>query len=67
VVERYRLINGGATLEIRFTVEDPNMFNMPWSGTVEYQRARNVTVLTEERCAENNRGVETPTDNTPDF
>ena len=68
VVERYRLINDGKTLQIRFTVEDPNSFNMPWSAITEYQRAGpNVTLITEERCAENNRGVESPVDDTPDF
>jgi hypothetical protein len=68
VIERYRMINNGRTLEVRFTVEDPNAFNMPWSAILEYQRSpATVTQLTEERCAENNRGVETPTDDTPDF
>jgi hypothetical protein len=68
VVERYRLINNGRTLEVRFTVEDPNAFTRPWSGTVEYQRSpANVTLITEERCAENNRGVDHPVDETPDF
>jgi hypothetical protein len=35
---------------------------------VEYQRSpANVTLITEERCAENNRGVDHPVDETPDF
>jgi hypothetical protein len=68
VVERYRLINNGRTLEVRFAVEDPNAFTMPWSATVEYQHSpAAVTNITEEPCAENNRGVRTPTDETPDF
>jgi len=33
VVERFRLINGGNTLEVAFTVEDPGTFYQPWSGT----------------------------------
>jgi hypothetical protein len=33
VVERFRLINGGNTLEVAFTVEDPGAFYQSWSGT----------------------------------
>jgi hypothetical protein len=33
VVERFKLINGGSTLEVAFTVEDPGAFYQPWSGT----------------------------------
>jgi hypothetical protein len=33
VVERFRLIDGGNTLEVAFTVEDPGAFYQPWSGT----------------------------------
>jgi hypothetical protein len=33
VVERFRLINDGNTLEVAFTVDDPGTFRQPWSGT----------------------------------
>jgi hypothetical protein len=33
VVERLRLIDGGNTLEVAFTVEDPGAFYQPYSGT----------------------------------
>jgi hypothetical protein len=33
VVERFRLIDGGNTLEVAFTVEDAGAFYQPWSGT----------------------------------
>src|SRR5882672_969205 len=33
VVERFRLINGGNTLEVAFTVDVPGAYHQPWSGT----------------------------------
>jgi hypothetical protein len=39
VVERFRLIDGGNTLEVAFTVEDPGAFYRPWSGTRNRHRA----------------------------
>jgi hypothetical protein len=33
VVERFRLVDGGNTLEVAFTVDDPGAFYQPWSGT----------------------------------
>jgi hypothetical protein len=33
VVERFRLINSGNTLEVAFTVEDPGAYDQLWSGT----------------------------------
>jgi hypothetical protein len=68
VVERYRLIDGGKTLEIAMHIDDPDTFNQPWDGL---QRFRKVNVqMAEEICAEGNfmlfdYGI--PTDNTPDF
>ncbi len=40
VVERYRLDNEAKNIEIRFTVEDPGAFNLPWSGKVDFERGR---------------------------
>lgn len=42
---------GGKGLQVQFTIEDPNAFTTPWSGSVTYLRAANDW---EERvCAEN--------------
>jgi hypothetical protein len=38
VVERYKLTEGGKTIQVSFTVEDPAAFNMPWSGAQIYHR-----------------------------
>jgi hypothetical protein len=48
VVERFRLIDGGNTLEVAFTVEDPGAFYQPWSGT----RNRHRVVAPNARPAE---------------
>ena len=71
VVERYRLIDNGQVLEVRFSVEDPGAFNAPWSAVLKYRRNQNE--YEEVRCAENNRAIGMgdkfiiPTDETPDF
>ena len=55
VVERFRLIDGGNTLEVAFTVEDPGAFYQPWSGTRNRHRVANPNNrLTETACAEAN-------------
>jgi hypothetical protein len=54
VVERYKMIEGGKTLQVSFTVTDPGAFNAPWSGRAFYHRSPNALPLTEEPCAENN-------------
>jgi hypothetical protein len=41
VVERFRLIDGGDTLEVAFTVEDPGAFYQPYSGTRNRHRVVN--------------------------
>src|SRR5271168_3693928 len=41
VVERFRLIDGGNTLEVAFTVDDPGAFYQPWSGTRNRHRVVN--------------------------
>ena len=61
----------GKGLQIEFTVEDPNVFNTPWSGTATYSKADDLWV--ENVCAENtheyyaNRDAAIPTDDRPDF
>ena len=59
----------GKGLQVRFTVEDPVMFTMPWTGSVTYLRAANNW---EERvCAENTfeyyHHVALPVADRPDF
>jgi len=53
VVERYRLTDGGNTLQVSFNVEDPGAFNMAWSGRQVYHRTHEGT-MEETICAENN-------------
>jgi len=71
VVERFKLIEGGKTLQAVVTVDDPGAFNMPWSAV---QRWRRVQVpLIEDLCEPNNvfffgYGVaELPRADKPDF
>jgi hypothetical protein len=57
VVERFKLADGGKTLEATVTVDDPGTFNQPWSGTVRWQRVDRGQIL-ESICAENNDAFE---------
>src|SRR6516162_8359083 len=55
VVERFRLIDGGNTLEVTFTVEDPGAFYQPWSGTRNRHRVVNPNAkIAEFGCSEAN-------------
>jgi hypothetical protein len=54
VMERFKLLDKGRTLQASFTVEDPGAFNAPWSVMVRYQHARTPATLFEEPCSENN-------------
>jgi hypothetical protein len=56
VEERYRVITDekGKGLEVRFRVEDPGTFTMPWSGMAIYRPSRD-TEMFEVVCAENQR------------
>jgi len=51
VVERYRLVDGGKTLEATITVDDSGAFNMPWSASQRYQKLEE-TPMQEVVCAE---------------
>ena len=53
VTERWRLVNGGKTLEANIVVDDPDTFVQPWSSVQRYQRGEQT--LSEEVCAENNQ------------
>lgn len=73
VVERYRVIDDGAGMEVQFHVSDTGAFTMPWSAQVRYRNIPAQDVLLEVICAENNFDVVTkemfpiPEDHTPDF
>lgn len=68
IVERFRMIDDGKTLEVQFTVDDPDTFNQPWQAIRRYGRVQ--AVLGEEICQEGNfvlfdYGI--PVANKPDF
>lgn len=58
VVERFRLLEGGAEIELIVTIDDPGAFNAPWQGLRRYERVE--VTLQEVICAENN-------ERSPDF
>ena len=53
VIEHFKLIDRGKTLQDRLTIEDPGAFNMTWSAVQRWQR-NNRGPLEEISCAENN-------------
>jgi hypothetical protein len=71
VVERFQLTDGGKTLRVTISVDDPGAFNMPWSARQTYRRTRN-GAFQEAVCAENNIAFdasvsEIPAAEKPDF
>lgn len=52
VVERFQLTDGGKTLRVSFTVDDPGAYNTPWSGMQIYRRSNQGAFL-EAPCADN--------------
>jgi hypothetical protein len=58
VIERYRLINDGAALQVDIRVEDPGTFNMAWSARQVYRKGQPEESLggqlLEAICSENN-------------
>ena len=77
VVERYRLADGGNTLQVDIRVEDPGAFNMAWSARQAYRRGQPAESLDgqllEAICSENNEVLidatvaATPKADKPDF
>ena len=68
VQERWKMIDGGATMEVTVRVEDPDTFNEPWSAVQRYRRVQQE--MDEEVCAENNTHLfdyHIPVANKPDF
>lgn len=79
VVERYTISADGQSLDVEFTVEDPQMFTTAWSSRVPYEKlpprvgdGPQEREFAEINCAENNRNpgggeFSSPFDDTPDF
>jgi hypothetical protein len=66
VVERFRVIDGGKTMRVDITFDDPDAFNAPWSVTQRYDRIQHP--MAEEVCAENNQQFfKIPVADKPDF
>ena len=61
----------GKGLQVEFTVEDPNVFRMPWSGAATYRKSDGTWI--ENVCAENlheyygKRDTQAPQASKPDF
>jgi hypothetical protein len=53
VVERFKLIEGGKTLQVLIEVEDPGAFNMKWQAVQRFKRWL-VGPMVPSACAENN-------------
>lgn len=77
VIERYKLIDGGNSLQVDIRVEDPGAFNMAWSARQTYHRGQPAESLNgqllEAICSENNEVLvdatvsATPKADKPDF
>jgi hypothetical protein len=52
VIERWHMINGGKTMEVDVTVEDPDTFYQPWAGMVRWDRVQQT--IEEWVCVEGN-------------
>ncbi len=53
VVERWKLVDGGRTLQVGVTVDDPGAFTTPWRATQRFRRF-DEGGMPETICAENN-------------
>jgi len=53
VMERFRIVDAGKTLEVNVHVEDPGAFTMAWNAVQRYRRVEDGP-LAEIVCAENN-------------
>jgi hypothetical protein len=45
VTERYRLTDGGETLTIDFTIEEPDYLSKPFSGSAQWRYAPQLTLV----------------------
>jgi hypothetical protein len=53
VVERFKMIDGGKSLQVTVTVDDPGAFNMPWSAIQHWRRIHQGPLI-EDLCEPNN-------------
>ena len=53
VIERFRMVDGGKTLEVNAHVEDAGAFTTPWNAVQRYRRVEQGPMI-EMACAENN-------------
>ncbi len=53
IVERWKMAEGGKTLEVAMRIEDPDTYNQPWQAVQRYRRVQQPMI--EEVCAENNQ------------
>jgi hypothetical protein len=73
VTERFKLTDGGKTLDVSFTVEDPGAFNAPWSGTRSRHRVVRGPLDGNDACAEDHNNYfnldieQVPMADKPDF
>ncbi|MCH8858151.1 MAG: hypothetical protein IID54_01075 [Proteobacteria bacterium] len=70
IIERYTIAPDRQSLNVEFTIEDPQTFTTPWSATLTYWRFTGPVF--ERICAENNKNPDggffaIPIDEEPDF
>ena len=53
VIERFQMIEGGKTLEVKVHIEDPDAFTTPWDVSQRYVR-NDLQPIQERICTENN-------------
>ncbi len=57
VVERYSLLQDGETIEVHYTVNDPETFTEPWTGARILRRITRAPMFEEFYCAESNLDI----------
>ena len=50
VTEKVRLLDNGATLENRITIDDPETFTQPWETVVRFKKLPKGTEIKEDIC-----------------
>jgi hypothetical protein len=55
VVEHFKMVDGGNTLQSTVTVDDPGAFNMPWTGVQRWKRKHDIRLF-EYLCEQSNVG-----------
>ena len=59
VIERYRVVNDGKTLEVNLEIDDPGTFNAPWKAVQRYNRTAARTAARGEVLGEQRRPLQT--------